>query len=181
MLCELINYHQSMENKQMSKMEVIKRIVVFLCYFQVINGKEESSASGKFHSCICHTSHEIFWVIKIWKHKSYIDIVNCKTFLIDPPCTSIKDKNRVCLTKSDLVEEGMGFVKSLMKDGDPCFTFEKKKRVNLLFKQLLKILFVYFRCNQLQISQQFDFAIQCSIKGVFCINCFDNDAMFMWS
>ena len=55
--------------------------------------------------------------------------------------------NRVCLTKSELVEEGMGFVKSLMKDGDPCFTFEKKKRVNMLYKQPLQISFVSFRCN----------------------------------
>ena len=71
-----------------------------------------------------------------------------RRYLIDPACTSLKDKNRVCLTKSELVEEGKGFVESLMKDGDPCFTFQKKKRVNLLFKQVLQMTFVYFRFNQ---------------------------------
>ena len=69
----------------------------------------------------------LFWQLKI-----------CH-ITIDPPCTSLKSKNRVCLTKSELVDEGMGFVKSLMKDGDPCFLFQKKKRVDFHLSLYLRI------------------------------------------
>ena len=54
--------------------------------------------------------------------------VSCQ-HITDPPCTSLENKNRVCLTKDELSKKGLGVLRAFMKGGDPCFLGLKKKRV----------------------------------------------------
>ena len=44
--------------------------------------------------------------------------VSCQHFA-DPPCTSLENKNRVCLTKEELSKKGLGVLRAFMKGGDP--------------------------------------------------------------
>ena len=49
--------------------------------------------------------------------------------MTETPCTSLEEKTHVCLTKAELKKQNLGFVESLMDAGDPCFLFQRKKRV----------------------------------------------------
>ena len=44
-------------------------------------------------------------------------------------CTSLENKPRTCMTKSELEANGVGYATSLMRNGDPCFMNFNKERV----------------------------------------------------